>query len=70
MGVKGRLYIAFGSVVIATLASTLVGWLSLKQSAETLTNITTENVPAVVRQLRMSRDINEITATAPKLVAC
>ncbi len=69
MGVKGRLYIAFGSVVIATLASTLVGWLSLKQSAETLTNITTENVPAVVRQLRMSRDINEITATAPKLVA-
>ncbi len=68
-GIRARLFAAFGAVVAMTLASIVIGWMALDKTAGVLREITSENVPAVVDSLTLSRTVSELTALAPALAS-
>ena len=68
-GIRARLFAAFGAVAAMTLASIAIGWMALDKTAGVLAQITSENVPAVVDSLTLSRTVSELTALAPSLAA-
>ncbi len=69
LGIKGRLFGAFGAVAGLTVLASAVGFVSYSRLGETLNTITSENVPAMNASLRVAKASAEIAATAPALLA-
>ena len=69
LGIKGRLFAAFGAVAGLTVLASAVGFVSYSRLGETLNTITRENVPATEVSLRVAKTSAEIAATAPALLA-
>jgi methyl-accepting chemotaxis protein len=69
LGIKGRLFGAFGAVAGLTVLASAVGFVSYSRLGETLNTITGENVPAMDASLRVAKTSAEIAATAPALLA-
>src|SRR5712671_1926280 len=69
LGIKGRLFAAFGAVAGLTVLASTVGFVSYSRLGETLGTITGDDVPAMNASLRVAKTSAEIAATAPALLA-
>jgi methyl-accepting chemotaxis protein len=69
LGIKGRLFAAFGAVAGLTVLASALGFVSYSRLGETLNTITSDNVPAMNASLRVAKTSAEIAATAPALLA-
>src|SRR5712692_8314731 len=69
LGIRGRLFAAFGAVAGMTVLASAVAFLSYTQLGETLHALTTDNMPAMNTALRVARTSAEIAAAAPSLLA-
>lgn len=66
-GIRTRLFAAFGAVASMTVLASTIGFISYSRLGETLTSITTDNMPAMSASLRVAKTSAEIAATAPAL---
>ncbi len=69
LGLRGRLFAAFGAVALMTVLASAVGFVSYNRLGHTLNAITTVKMPAVDASLRIAKTSAEIAATAPALLA-
>jgi len=69
LGIRGRLFWAFGSVAAMTGAATVVAWISFGGVGDSLNRIVTDNIPSVMLAARLAEKGGVITATAPTLAA-
>ena len=69
LGIRGRLFWAFGSVAAMTAAASLVAWISFGGVGDSLNRLVTDNIPAVMLAARLAEKGGAITATAPTLAA-
>jgi len=69
LGIRGRLFLAFGLVAAMTVLASSVAFLSYNRVGATLADITEHNIPAMSVSLMLARESAEITSTAPALAA-
>jgi methyl-accepting chemotaxis protein len=69
LGIRGRLFLAFGLVAAMTVLASTVAFLSYNRVGGTLVDITERNIPAMSVSLMLARESAEITATAPALAS-
>ena len=69
LGIRGRLFWAFGSVAAMTVAATFVAWISFAGVGDSLNRIVKDNIPAITLAARLAEVGGIITATAPTLAA-
>ena len=68
-GIRGRLFLAFGSVAAMTAVATVIAWISFGGVGDSLKRIVTDNIPTVVLAASLAEQSGIITATAPALAA-
>ena len=68
-GIRGRLFLAFGSVAAMTAVATVIAWISFGGVGDSLKRIVTDNIPTVVLAASLAEKSGIITATAPALAA-
>lgn len=69
IGIRGRLFIAFGVVAAMTVAATVVGWVSFATLSDGLDRVVGRNIPAVTAAARLAEKGGAIIGTAPALSA-
>ncbi len=69
LGIRGKLFLAFGAVAALTVLASLVSVLAFGSIARMMGRITDENLPAMGLSLRLSKTSAEIAAAAPSLLA-
>jgi len=69
LGIKGRLFLAFGLVAALTVLASMVAFLSYDRVGGRLLDISERNIPAMTISLTLARESAEITATAPALAS-
>jgi two-component system, NtrC family, C4-dicarboxylate transport sensor histidine kinase DctB len=69
LGIRGRLFWAFGSVAAMTMVASFVAWISFGGVGDSLNRIVTNNIPTVMLAARLAEKGGVITATAPTLAA-
>ncbi|HUN46764.1 MAG TPA: methyl-accepting chemotaxis protein [Stellaceae bacterium] len=67
LGIKGRLFLAFGLVAALTVLASMVAFVSYDRVGARLLDISERNIPAMTVSLTLARESAEITATAPAL---
>ncbi len=67
IGIRGRLFWAFGAVAVATIVATVVAWVSFNRLGDTLELIVGRNVPAVTLAAQLAERGGGIIGTAPAL---
>src|SRR5579864_4760563 len=65
MGIRARLFVAFGVIAALTVLASSVAFVSYNRIGGTLADITGRNLPAMNISLRLARESAEITAAAP-----
>jgi signal transduction histidine kinase/HAMP domain-containing protein len=68
LGIRGRLFAAFGTVAGLTVLASATGFISYSHLGATVTSINTEVLPAIDASLRIAKTSAEIAATAPTLL--
>ncbi|WNJ99341.1 ATP-binding protein [Thalassospiraceae bacterium LMO-JJ14] len=68
-GIRGRLFLAFGSVTAMTVAATVVAWISFGGVGDSLNRLVTDNIPTIVLAARLAEKGGVISATAPALAS-
>jgi len=69
LGIKGKLFLAFGVLAALTVAATMVGWSVFNNIDRSVTRVTGESIPSMVSSLRLAELSAEIAATAPAIMA-
>ena len=69
LGIKGRLFLAFGLVAALTVLASTVAFVSYDRIGGRLADISKHNMPAMATALTLARESAEITATAPALAS-
>lgn len=69
LGIRARLFGAFGIVAAMTIAATAVAWLSFGSLGDRLNRIVAVDLPTVTLAARLAETGSAITATAPILAA-
>jgi methyl-accepting chemotaxis protein len=69
LGIKGRLFLAFGLVATLTVLASMVAFVSYDRVGGRLADISDHNIPAMTISLTLARESAEITATAPALAS-
>jgi hypothetical protein len=69
LGIKGRLFLAFGLVAALTVLASAVAFVSYDRVGGRLADISDHNIPAMTISLTLARESAEITATAPALAS-
>ena len=69
IGIRGRLFWAFGAVATLTIAATIVAWVLFTRLGDTLELIVGSNVPAVTLSAQLAERGGGIIGTAPALSA-
>ncbi|MES9881476.1 MAG: ATP-binding protein [Sedimenticola sp.] len=69
LGIRGRLFLAFGVVATLTVAATIVGWISFARLGEGLESIVGQNVPAVTAAARLAEKGGTVIGLVPALSA-
>lgn len=69
IGIRGRLFWAFGAVATVTIAATIIAWVSFTRLGDTLELIVGSNVPAVALSAQLAERGGGIIGTAPALSA-
>ena len=67
MGIRGRLFWAFGAVAVATVVATVVAWVSFARFGDTLDLVVGRNIPAVTLAAQLAERGGGIIGTAPAL---
>ncbi|MCP4432220.1 MAG: HAMP domain-containing protein [Gammaproteobacteria bacterium] len=67
IGIRGRLFIAFGLVVIMTVVTGMIGWLSYSKLGESLHQVVQTNIPTMSLVAELSERGAAITGIAPAL---
>ena len=68
VGIRGRLFAAFGTIAGLTVLASATGFISYSHLGTTVTSINTEVLPAIDASLRIAKTSAEIAATAPTLL--
>ena len=69
LGVKAKLFLAFGGMAMLTGAASAVAWYAFTDIDRSVTRITAESIVGMAASLRLAEKSAEITATAPALIA-
>ncbi len=69
MGIRGRLFLAFGFFAAVTGLSSAVAWFAYEGLTESLERITKNDIPVVWLTTELAEGGRSITATAPSLMA-
>ena len=69
LGIRGRLFFAFGLVAALTVLASAVAFVSYSRVGGSLTHITERNLPAMGLALALARESAEISAAAPLLAS-
>lgn len=69
LGIKAKLFLAFGGMAILTVGASAVAWYAFTDIERSVTRITAESVVGMAASLRLAEKSAEITATAPALIA-
>lgn len=67
IGIRGRLFWAFGAVGVATLVASVVAWVSFSRFGDTLDLIVGQNIPAMTLAAQLAERGGGIIGTAPAL---
>ena len=69
VGIRGKLFLAFGAVAGLTVLASVVAILSYNNMATTLRDITDDNIPAMSLSLKLAKASAQVAATAPTLLS-
>src|SRR5215472_13486176 len=69
LGIKAKLFMAFGGMAMLTVGASAVAWYAFTDIDRSVTRITSESVVGMAAALRLAEKSAEITATAPALIA-
>src|SRR5579859_3056773 len=69
LGIKQKLYAAFGAVSALTVAAAAVSWMLFANAGATIDEIAGKNVPEIADSLALARVSAEIAAVAPALAS-
>jgi methyl-accepting chemotaxis protein len=69
LGIKGRLFAAFGGVAALTVLASVNAFVSYTHLGSMLTTVADEDLPAVANSLRIAKVSAEIAAAAPALIS-
>ena len=69
LGVKAKLFLAFGSMAMLTCSASAVAWYAFTDIDRSVTRITAESIVGMAASLRLAEKSAEIAATAPALIA-
>ncbi|MES9962085.1 MAG: ATP-binding protein [Candidatus Sedimenticola sp. 20ELBAFRAG] len=69
IGIRGRLFAAFGLVAMATVAAAIVAWISFTRLGDTLDDMAGRSVPAVTYAAELAEQGGGIIGTAQALAA-
>jgi Four helix bundle sensory module for signal transduction len=68
LGIKSRLFFAFGAVAGTTVIASIAGWLLLAQIGGLVKSVAQENIPAVIATLELASKTESLSAQAPALL--
>jgi phosphoglycerate-specific signal transduction histidine kinase len=68
LGIRAKLFLAFGAIASTTVVATVAGWLSLMHIGGLLDGIATRSIPDVVATLQLSTETQALVASAPNLL--
>src|SRR5713226_9250069 len=69
LGIKAKLFLAFGGMAMLTGGASAVAWYAFTDIDRSVTRITAESIVGMAASLRLAEKSAEITATAPALIA-
>jgi class 3 adenylate cyclase/phosphoglycerate-specific signal transduction histidine kinase len=69
LGIKAKLFLAFGGMAMLTVGASAVAWYAFTDIQRSVTRITAESIVGMAASLRLAEKSAEITATAPALIA-
>jgi class 3 adenylate cyclase/phosphoglycerate-specific signal transduction histidine kinase len=69
LGIKAKLFLAFGGMALLTVGAGAVAWYAFTDIDRSVTRITAESIVGMAASLRLAEKSAEITATAPALIA-
>ncbi len=69
LGIRGHLFLAFGTVVAMTLVVTVVGWVSLARLGASLDRVVGHHLPALTAAAHLADRGGVVIGTAPALAA-
>jgi class 3 adenylate cyclase/phosphoglycerate-specific signal transduction histidine kinase len=69
LGIKAKLFLAFGGMTMLTVGASAVAWYAFTDIDRSVTRITAESIVGMAASLRLAEKSAEITATAPALIA-
>jgi class 3 adenylate cyclase/phosphoglycerate-specific signal transduction histidine kinase len=69
LGIKAKLFLAFGGMAMLTVGASAVAWYAFTDVERLVTRISAESVADMVISLRLAEKSAELTATAPALIA-
>lgn len=67
LGVRERLFMAFGFVAALTVLASGIAWKGMDEVSKAITTITAEAIPEITDSLTLAQETTLITATAPAL---
>ena len=67
MGIRGRLFLAFGAVAAMTMAASVIGWMSYARLGDGLERVVRTNIPAMRLVTELAEKGAAITGMAPAL---
>jgi phosphoglycerate-specific signal transduction histidine kinase len=68
LGIKTKLFLAFGGMAMLTAIATTVAWYAFTDIERSVTRITAESIVGMPASLRLAEKSAEIAATAPALI--
>ncbi|MEK1855185.1 MAG: Cache 3/Cache 2 fusion domain-containing protein [Phyllobacterium sp.] len=69
LGIKAKLFLAFGGMALLTIGASAVAWYAFTDIDRSVTRITAESVVGMAASHQLAEKSAEITATAPALIA-
>ena len=69
LGIKAKLFLAFGGMAMLTGGASAVAWYAFTEIDRSVTRMTAESIVGMTASLRLAEKSAEITATAPALIA-
>jgi len=69
LGIKAKLFLAFGGMAMLTVGASAVAWYAFTDIDRSVTRITAESIVGMAASLRLAEKSAEISATAPALIA-
>ncbi len=69
IGIRGRLFLAFGAVAAMTVAASIIGWVFYTRLGDSLNQVVETNIPAMTLVTELAEEGSAIIGMAPALAA-